>query len=604
MDKIINVYKSRDKRYLNLIKKYDKSSDKISVLRFIVFIFGVIFSALFYADHKYYLLISAILCTIILFAYLVHIHNNVYSRKEYCRVLSKINEVSIDRINGKWKDFKDDGKEFIDQNHDFSYDIDIFGRGSLFQWTNEAVTYRGRQRLKELFINKPDSKNRIEKRQEAVSELSQKINFRQNLQAAGKINKKQMSDPSDFLKWAEEKSSNDVNKPLLLAAKCVPLVTFIVLVLSILGRISFYAFVVMLVVQYSVLKIKSGDREEKLYMAEKYCRDIKVYEKMIKLIEKHNFKSQYLNEFKNKLIGSKGAKASIEIKELSKIMNSIEGRRNAFYALLNYMFYLDFYQVERLEKWKKNSGKYIRGWIDTIGEFEALSSLARIKFDNPVYVFPKIEDSVSELTAVNMGHPLIGKGRVCNSISIKEPDCVLLITGSNMSGKSTLLRTAGINLVLSYAGSCVCAEKFSCTIMRIQSCMRINDNLEKNISSFYGEILKIKNIVSSSKKGEKVFFLLDEIFKGTNSRDRHTGAAILIKQLIKSGGIGLVSTHDLELGSMEDESGSKVKNYHFEEYYKDNKIMFDYKLRRGVSNTRNAIYLMKMAGIEIKDDMN
>lgn len=246
-----------------------------------------------------------------------------------------------------------------------------------------------------------------------------------------------------------------------------------------------------------------------------------------------------------------------------------------------------------------HAGANFEKWINVIGEFEALSSLSVIRHDNPNWVMPEITSEISKFEAKNMGHPLLGETRVCNDIVIQIPHTVMLVTGSNMSGKSTLMRTVGINLVLAYAGAPVCSENFQCNIMDLYSCMRINDNLDKNISSFYAEILKIKKIVEASKEGKHVFFLLDEIFRGTNSRDRHTGAAILIRQLSKAGSLGLVSTHDLELGEMEKESISKVKNYHFEEYYKDNEIYFDYKLKSGISTTRNATFLMRLAGIEI-----
>jgi len=200
-----------------------------------------------------------------------------------------------------------------------------------------------------------------------------------------------------------------------------------------------------------------------------------------------------------------------------------------------------------------------------------------------------------------MGHPLLINTCVANSLKFEPPENILLITGSNMSGKSTLLRTVGINLVLAYAGGNVCAKTFKCSIMDIYTCMRVNDDLEKNISSFYAELLRIKMIVNAVEEGQTVFFLLDEIFKGTNSIDRHTGAKALIMKLSKAKVLGLVSTHDLELGDLEKES-NKVKNYHFQESYKDNEIYFDYKLRPGVSTTRNAAFLMKMAGIEFSEE--
>ncbi|MBU3100901.1 MutS family DNA mismatch repair protein [Clostridium frigoriphilum] len=201
--------------------------------------------------------------------------------------------------------------------------------------------------------------------------------------------------------------------------------------------------------------------------------------------------------------------------------------------------------------------------------------------------------------ANGLGHPLLGYKKICNNITISNEKNILLITGSNMSGKSTFLRTIGINLVLSYIGATVCAEKFECSLMKIITCMRISDDLENNISSFYAEILRIKMIVEEKRKNKKVFFLLDELFKGTNSIDRHDGAKALIKQLGEQGASGLISTHDLELCDLQYEY-FKIKNYNFQEYYVNNEIKFDYKIRDGVSTTKNALYLIKLSGIDLE----
>jgi DNA mismatch repair ATPase MutS len=203
--------------------------------------------------------------------------------------------------------------------------------------------------------------------------------------------------------------------------------------------------------------------------------------------------------------------------------------------------------------------------------------------------------------AKGIGHPLLTGKRTHNDLVIDNKVKVLLITGSNMSGKSTLLRTAGINLVLAYAGAPVCASWFQASIMGINTCMRIGDNLGENISSFYAELLRIKKIVTEAAAGKRIFYLLDEIFKGTNSLDRHTGAKVLINKLSHTNCIGLVSTHDLELCELEREN-DRIANYHFQEYYKNGRIYFDYELRPGPSTTRNALYLMQLAGIDVDEN--
>ncbi|WP_282806475.1 MutS family DNA mismatch repair protein, partial [Clostridium tetani] len=325
------------------------------------------------------------------------------------------------------------------------------------------------------------------------------------------------------------------------------------------------------------------------------------YYNMLELIGKKEFKSKYLKDLKLNIMSKEENKALNGIDGLIKISSLVSDRNNMLYLLVNVTLLWDYQCMILLEKWNKEYGSELEKWLDTIGKVEEISSLSIIMHDNPDWVIPKFNKDYLIIKGKNIGHPLLGKERICNDFQLGEREKVLLITGSNMSGKSTFLRTVGVNLVLAYVGGVVCAEDFYCTPMYIYTCMRISDNLEKNISSFYGEILRIKKLIEGVKTGKPIFFLLDEIFKGTNSLDRHTGAKILINKLSKENVLGIVSTHDLELGDLEKQN-SNVRNYHFREYYKDNKIYFDYKLRSGISTTRNALYLMKMAGIEVDEN--
>lgn len=346
-----------------------------------------------------------------------------------------------------------------------------------------------------------------------------------------------------------------------------------------------------------------GNRKRGGELQEVYeCKEaIKDYGRMLFRFEKEKFSSEYLKQLQEGLINSSGENASSQIRRLEKISDSITNRGNMMFLPINILLLWDYQCAISLGRWKQESGKKIEGWISAAGNIEALCSLGCLSHDHPEWCFPAIRDEKSIFKARNLGHPLLGEGMVRNDVAFREKERTLLITGSNMSGKSTLMRTCGISLVMAYAGAPVCADSMECSIMRLYTCMRIGDNLEKNISSFYAELLTIKNIVQASKEPGQVFFLLDEIFKGTNSSDRHTGAEQVILQLIKNGAMGMVSTHDLELGELENETKGIIKNYHFEEQYKDGKISFDYKLREGVSTTRNALYLIRMAGIEINE---
>ena len=563
-----------------------------------------------------------ILIAIVLFCYLAYLQKTTENRKKYIAALCEINETSIKRLTGDWIHFEDTGEDFIDKNHNYSYDLDIFGTGSLFQWINVAYTYIGRQRLKQIFTEKPQNKQNIHDRQSAVKELDKKIYFRQRLGVEGKIIFNNKQNPKELFLWMKKRSNCILKNGVIWFLRLLSILTTIT-TLTLLVRIIYYiisAFfasnkrapkifylipyyipLFLIMIQCVILRIKRKDRMENLNIAEKYNDDIKTYRNMLRHIEKHKFKSKYIVTLCKKLYDNKGKSASKQIDDFSKICEAIADKRNMLYTILNSLLMIEYHRTISIEKWKINSGNNFEEWINTIGELEALCSIAVIKHDNPYWSMPNIVTGPSKIIARNMGHPLLGKNRVRNNLKMEAPHSVMLITGSNMSGKSTFMRTIGINIVLAYAGAPVCADQFCCTIMDFYSCMRVSDNLGQNISSFYAEILKIKNIVKASKEGKQVLFLLDEIFKGTNSRDRHTGAMILVKELSRTGNLGFVSTHDLELGEMENHRNSKVKNHYFSEYYKENEIHFDYKLRIGVSPTRNAIHLMRLAGIEVEE---
>jgi DNA mismatch repair ATPase MutS len=288
------------------------------------------------------------------------------------------------------------------------------------------------------------------------------------------------------------------------------------------------------------------------------------------------------------------------MKSLEKVVNMIDVRYNMFYIVINILFLWDLQCVISYEKWKLKSDKKIEDWLIVIGWFEALSSLSIVKFDNQDWIYPEIIENEIKIDGKNVGHALLDNKRVCNDVKLTKSSNVVLITGSNMSGKSTYLRTIGITLLMSYYGLPVCAAEFKCSILNIYTCMRISDNLEMNISSFYAELLRIKKIIEALDDKRPLFFLLDEIFKGTNSTDRHIGAKELIIKLSKNNTLGIVSTHDLELGELEKIGDGRISNLHFKEFYENNEIKFDYKINKGVCKTRNAVYLMEMIGLKIK----
>jgi DNA mismatch repair ATPase MutS len=591
------IYEKRKKGYKSLLNKQRTTINFISALRLIIFAAGAAFSVYFYIYKKYYFSGSLFLITMVAFFILVLKHSQVIKSRQLTSALYEVNEAAVKRINGEWKNFADDGGEFANIEHSYSDDLDIFGKSSLFQWINTAATIMGREKLKNLLAFPELNSSIIIKRQQGIDELAKKISFRQRLNAEGQLIPTDKLEIKALLNWSISRVEF-VNKVYFRVALIVlPFISCGSIIYYFVNRETGYS-VPLLAIAMNIIALKMGEkvRNEVLETSYDYKNSIRAYAKMIALIESYNFKSEILKEMQCGLTSKTGVSATASINKLVKVVDKIQDRRNFFSIVFNILFLWDYRLISYLEKWKKNFGGNLEVWFEVIGEFEALSSLAVINFDNKTWAVPKFNDNMT-INARELAHPLLPVNRVSNSINLGKESSVLLITGSNMSGKSTFLRTIGINLVLAYAGVRVCGESFTCPLMNIYTCMRISDNLEQSISSFYAEILRIKKIVTAVKTGQPIFFLLDEIFKGTNSIDRHLGAETLINKLSKENAIGLVSTHDLELGELED-TNDKVKNYHFQENYKNNEIHFDYKIRPGVSTTRNAIYLMKMAGIE------
>lgn len=600
LEKARSEYLKRKEKYEIDIKELSRSISQIGNLRLLTAAVGISM-AIYCCIHKGYIACAGIFTfTLIIFIYLVAKHSKATEAKKHAIFLRDINEKSLRRLDGDWKDFKDDGSEFKDENHEFSGDLDIFGKSSLFQWINSANTYSGRHTLKNRLTNPLKSSESIIKTQGAVLELASELDFRQQYEAEGMAAVSASEDPKDLLKWTEDIDDFYLSPGISIIIRALPVITAAVIILSLIANALSYRWgLVFICIQIMMLLPGNKKRAYSLGTIYKFRNSIKVYKGMLYVLEQNEFQSDLLKEFRRNIISSEGQGAAGAIDKLLSISNMISERNSVFYIILDIFLLWDYQCMIQLEKWKLQYGSLLPGWFRAMGEFEALSSIANIPFEHEDWAEPRFKEGII-VEAQRLGHPLLGENRVCNDVTIKKPTDIILITGSNMSGKSTFLRTVGLNLLLSYIGSTVCAGNFTCSILDIYTCMRISDNLEKSISSFYAEILRIKMIVEASKRGENVFFLLDEIFKGTNSGDRHTGAKLLIRQLGDRGASGIVSTHDLELSELEEEY-SRIKNYHFQEYYEDNELKFDYKLRTGVSVTRNAMYLIKLAGIDVED---
>lgn len=602
MENIRRQYESRQRRYNKLLQKQKEAEALISNLRLWVFIIGAAVAAFMLYQGSYLLLMTSLLVFLAAFIYLVVRHGRLIKRIKYTEVLININARSLQRLNGQWNTFAEDGEAFADDNHSYSGDLDIFGIGSLFQWISVANTYIGKEKLKGLLSGVAGGHQDILNRQMAISELSKMLNWRQRFFAEGLVASEKMHNPEDLKNWTQENIELFRLPWVIAVLRICPVITvFLVLAGFIIHIIPWYWPALALMIQFGLLSYKAKERLRMFAINERYSNDLRIYYKMLKRLEVYPFQSVQMQGIQHEMKSKEGLQAYKQLDQLSTIIDSVSDRKNMLYFFFNILTMWDFQNMIAIESWKLKSGQFLMDWLEALGRVEALASLAIIRFENPDWAMPVFcNEKEAAFEAKGMGHPLLTGERVYNSLDIKDQTKVLLITGSNMSGKSTLLRTAGINLVLAYAGAPVCASYMRASIMEIYTCMRVRDNLGESVSSFYAELLRIKKIVSEAKSGKPIFFLLDEIFKGTNSVDRHAGARVLINELSLTQSIGMVSTHDLELCDLAQVNES-IENYHFKEYYEDGKICFDYKLRKGPSTTRNALYLMRLAGIDVEE---
>lgn len=598
----LKYYKNNIEKSKNEISNMESNITKVGWSRLVIVIIMIALGYFLYSKNSLIPLILSEVLLIAAFIVVATYHNKLINKKEKVERFLEINEKGVKRINGEFKSIEDDGSEYINDSHPFSSDIDIFGKSSLFQLINDTLTKGGREKLvKSLSLEKLPSKEEIHNKQKGIEELGKKIEWRQELLVRGKSKlkskKREVNELEALLKWSNSSSKKRGSKKLI--AYIFIALTFASIVSAILKFITPSYVLLFLMLNFVVIKLLTKDYKEDILLINDIKGTVKSYSEILKMIENEEFDSEYLKDIKKKLNNSEGISCSEEMKKLSNLLDWVgDSSSNAYYLILNILIFSDVFIMENLEDWKKKNSKELENWLDVMSEIDSLVSISNLYFDFEDWNFPSISDK-KEIRGKKIGHPLIGERAVRNDYSLSDGKRVTLITGSNMSGKSTFLRTIGLNLLLAYIGAPVYSEEFTCGIFNIYTCMRTKDNLEESISSFYAEILRIKILIEATKRGEDVFFLLDEIFKGTNSVDRHTGATELINQLIDGGAMGLVSTHDLELCDLE-EHDSRIENYNFREYYENNKIKFDYKLRKGKSETQNAIHLMKLAGIEFK----
>lgn len=591
----------KKEEYNNLYKSLEKKYNIISNIRLFLAILIIYFGYKVY-NGSGNLFLALEIIVVFLFLILVLYHLKIREARERAKILEDINGRYISRIDGTWIEFEDMGKEFIDTSHDYSSDLDIVGENSIFQLLNITNTHTGRKTFTNNLLKPLKNKEKIYLRQEAIKELSEKLDLVQEIEYLTYKNKKDLKDPETLIKYAGSKENLFKSRLTKKLIRFMPVLVISINTFGIFSRSPFmiYLGLGILVVQTSMWLLSMFRNSEVLETVHYLKYNLETYLEVLKLLEKESFSSEELKRI-TEIMFSQGQSSIEAIKELDKITQLINVRSGGISnLLLNAVFLWDYQCIFLLEKWKEKYGEKVKDWIEGIGEIESLISFSVLNNINPHITFPEIVDGKSRIIAEELGHPLINMGdRVDNDIKLDNE--IFIITGSNMSGKTTFLRTMGINLVLAYNGAGVCAKSMELTLLGIVTSMRIVDDLKGGISTFYGEILRIKRIIDRAEAQDNMIFLIDEIFTGTNSMDRILGAKNVIGNLNKDNIIGMITTHDLELCTLD--SKERIRNFYFEDKYDGNTIKFDYKIKPGKSTSTNARNLMNLAGIKIVEEI-
>ncbi len=539
---------------------------------------------------------------------LVVVHAKVHDQRERAEAAVRYFDRGLARLAGEWKDAPSRGERFTlgADEHPFVDDLDIFGRGSLFQLIDATATRRGEELLAGWLSGALDAEppERTRARQEAVRELSTKHDLREKLAVSGAmLAEGDKPDPTPFATWAAAPGAAVASLQVRLLAYVVPAVTVTTLVLGQVKIAPWWAFLAPLAVGLAVTRAFRARADAALSVASSRESALGRYGEMLARVETQHFHSAALAKLKADL-ESTGVSATREMARLGRIIAFVDARQNEFFKLfVSPVLLWDVHCAVALEGWRARVGNAAAGWFAALCEMEGYASLGTFAFENPRFTFPELTDDAA-FEAKGLGHPLLREGkRVGNDVALRGRGTGLVVTGSNMSGKSTLLRALGTNAVLARAGAPVCAERLVLGRFVVASSMRVRDSLEDGVSRFYAELKKLKvvlDLARSPGEGRAVFFLLDEILHGTNTRERLIGARALVRELVTLGAVGAVSTHDLALGELEQELGGKVRNVHLEEQVEGDTMSFDYALRPGVVQSSNALRLMRVVGLGVE----
>jgi hypothetical protein len=530
------------------------------------------------------------------FVALIVVHDRYLRKSQRAERAVRLYESGCERLAGRWMGQGEAGERFLDADHLYAADLDLFGQGSLFERLCVARTRVGEATLAE-WLSVPASTGEVGARQSAVAELAPDLDLREEFALVGSDVAAGMH-PDALRAWGEGTVEGDL-RPLRITAACSAGFTLVAIGGWLGGILGPIPLEVMLVLQSVFAIVVRGRVRRAIREAEEPCRDLVLMAELLARLEAPTFQAPLLQEIQSRLARS-GTPAAQRIAQLRRQLEMLDARRNQLFAPIGALFLWSTQWALAVESWRAVSGPDLGSWIDAIGKAEALLCLAGFRYENPQYTFPEIASGAPRFDGQGLGHPLLQAQRcVTNDVALGGEMQLMVVSGSNMSGKSTLLRTIGINTVLALAGAPVSARSLSLTPFAIGASIRILDSLLDGSSQFYAEIRRLKQIMELTGGELPVLFVIDEILHGTNSHDRGIGAEAVVRGLVERGAVGLVTTHDLALARVADALAPRAVNVHFQDHLEDGAIAFDYRLRPGVVEKSNALELMRAVGLEV-----
>lgn len=577
-----------------------KKRSRLGWIRLVVFLIMTIVSYQVFAAAGWMGIIPLITgIAVLLFLVSKDVSNNQQIKNT--QALIAINEDELKLLRHDFH-HRYDGSQFLPDVHDYANDLDLFGKASLYQWMNRCHTQQGRTRLANNLLQSLDQ-HEILQRHEAIRELAPEVAWRQQFQAFSAQTEVTLKTEKHTQNWLQEPETHFTGKHWKPIVWIYTTITLATAVATILGYIPAGIFSFLFGVYLTTSLVLSRNTVKPYLHLSGIVKEISTLEKLINRIEQRSFSSSLLKHLQQE-VRPDGQTASKQVKELRAILDRFDMRLNiAGLLFLNSFLLWDVLQMIALNEWRRRNKTYVQKWFAAVAEMEVLNTLAAVHFSQPSWQLPAFSKEDFCFRGRAVGHPLIpSTSRVTSDFFMQGKPKIALVTGSNMAGKSTFLRSLGINAILAQMGAPVCAQALELSPLRLMSSMRIADNLAENTSTFYAELKKLKTIIEAVNRGEHLLVLLDEILRGTNSYDRHTGSAALVEQMIRHNAVAVIATHDVELATLQSRYPAAIENYHFDVQVEGEELYFDYRLKPGVCTSLNASILMKKIGIELEKE--